>query len=365
LTTFALCDPRSAGPTEENEDVLELAALLHRARTKQAAPPSPEIRKKRLRVVVLRAVPASGGARRDLRVYFRLTRGEDFTLPPTRLSGGIVLRRAVPRDYLQRRDSDPHDAAPYWDEATRRASARDVDGAVRVLSSLLELRPRGESVRQVGYRLLALEKPALAARLLAAQVMRDPEEPANHRALAVSLSRSGRPVWAALHYEAALAQLGENKAGQSAVTAEYAALLSAAGDDDQLSTAVRTRFRARLEEIDPTPGQADLRVTATWSTPGAAVDLVVAGPDGKRTVALAPKGVVGRLGPSCYELPKASAGVCVIEVRLRRKLPGEAVETCVFVEVVRQASGAREQRRRYTILLRRAGETKAVAKVKF
>ena len=61
---------------------------------------------------------------------------------------------------------DRRNVSVYLKEAQRRSDADDVDGAVCVLSSIIEEYPsRGDALRLVGYRLLDLQQPAQAARL--------------------------------------------------------------------------------------------------------------------------------------------------------------------------------------------------------
>jgi hypothetical protein len=245
LTTFALCDPGAAAGAAGTADKLKLAEVLRRA---QAASPG-EGQTKRLRALLLAAV-RQAAHRRELMALFGLASGDDLTLPPVRLAGPLVRRDEVPAAYLAGRDRDPGAVRPYLDEAQRRVRAGDGDGAVRVLSSLLEQgAERGEAARLVSSRLLALDRPELAARLMLAEMVRDPEDPANHRGLAVSLSRSRRLLWAALHYQAALELFGRDRTQQAAVLDEYTGLLRSGSLDIRLPGPLRASFRIALGKV--------------------------------------------------------------------------------------------------------------------
>src|SRR5207249_584245 len=118
------------------------------------------------------------------------------------------------------------------EEAKRRAAAGDRDGAVRVLSSIVEEHAgRGEALRQVGYRLLDMKQPAHAARLFR-QVQADrPFEPHSYRDLARSLEDCDRFGLAAVQYEIILAGTWHNRFGaalKDVAREEYAHLMQEA-----------------------------------------------------------------------------------------------------------------------------------------
>src|SRR5262249_5086847 len=88
-------------------------------------------------------------------------REDDFELPPAGVRGAILHKADVPPGYLAERDKDRRNVAPYLVEARRRLDAGDSDGAVRVLSSVIEEYPeRSDALRLVGYRLLDLRQSA-------------------------------------------------------------------------------------------------------------------------------------------------------------------------------------------------------------
>ena len=108
---------------------------------------------------------------------------------------------------------------PYLEECQRRYNDGDVDGAVRVLSSIIEEHPsRGDALRLVGYRLLDMRQPALAARLFAQVLRQRPFEPHSFRDLARSLEDARRYPLAALLYESVLAGTWHNRFGEALKT---------------------------------------------------------------------------------------------------------------------------------------------------
>ena len=129
-----------------------------------------------------------------------------------RSPGRCVRKGDVPPEYLAARDADRRDVTAYLTEARRRADAGDADGAVRVLSSVIEEHPgRGDALRLVGYRLLDLKQPAQAARLFEQVQRQRPFEPHSYRDLARSLEESGKYGLAAVQYEIVLAGTWHNR----------------------------------------------------------------------------------------------------------------------------------------------------------
>src|SRR5262249_15682241 len=112
----------------------------------------------------------------------------------------------VPEAYLSARTADPRNVATYVAESRRRADAKDIEGAVRVLSSVAEQFPgRAEALRLVGYRLLNLKQPEHAVQLFKQGQRSRPLEPQSYRDLARSLEESGKFGLAAVQYEIVLA----------------------------------------------------------------------------------------------------------------------------------------------------------------
>jgi hypothetical protein len=90
-----------------------------------------------------------------LRRLFATLTDKDLALPESQIRGELITRKEVPPNYIADRDRDPRDVRTYLAESRRRAGLKDFDGAVRVLSSIIEENPtRDDALRLVGYRLL-------------------------------------------------------------------------------------------------------------------------------------------------------------------------------------------------------------------
>lgn len=299
--------------------------------------------------------------RRDIRPIVDLLPEKELTLPDVASAAPAVRPQAGLADLAYRAERKA--IAPYLAEADRRRQAGDVYAAVRCLGSLLEEHAgNAEVARLVSWHLLSMEQPAAAARQLADLLTQSPRDPATHRALAVALEECGRPIRAALHYEIALAQLGENAEWYAAVRDEFAHLLRKALRQGELSGALRSHFTIRLNELDRQP-PAGLRVTATWNVATSQVGLVVKGPDGKAQPAPALEaGTIGvQAGPRRVQVPKLLQGDYVVEVELAR---ASSPETVVTVQIARNAGSGRESIETKRVQLRQVGEKAIVATIK-
>src|SRR5262249_2979409 len=191
--------------------------------------------------------------------------------------GGRDWRAAAASAFLAAGGRGAKAVAPYFGGAERRAKAGQRGAAARCLCSLIEENPgSAEVARQVGYQLVAIGHAAIAARILDQVVRRTPADGEAHRARAMALEDSGRPARAALHYEVAMAQLGEH-AGYAALREELVQVLRRALGDMDLSRKLHSHFSIRLAELGKESGErepAELRVTVTWDAPGAEVQLV-------------------------------------------------------------------------------------------
>jgi hypothetical protein len=292
--------------------------------------------------------------------------------------GAILLAKDANKTYLQDRDKDRRAVGPYLTESQRRASADDIDGAVRVLSSVIEEHPsRGDALRLVGYRLMDLRKPALAAKLFGQVLRGRPFEPHSFRDLARSLEEAGQFPLSALCYEAVLAGTWHNRFGDAlkAVTREdYARVLAAGLSAGQLPQEQAAFFRDRLNKLGSTQ-PADLRVTITWNTDATDVDLHVLEPDRTRVMYSTPKSRSGGelsqdqtqgYGPERYQIRKAPKGEFTILVHNFRRNPNLlGGETHVNVTITRFAGTDQEKVMRRTVILSRDGEMVEVAKMRY
>jgi tetratricopeptide (TPR) repeat protein len=304
----------------------------------------------------------------------------DFELPELPLTGAILTAKEVPPAYLKAREANHRNVQTYLTEARRRREAKDFDGAVRVLSSVIEEYPtRGDALRLVGYRLLDLKQPAQAARLFR-QVQRSrPFEPHSYRDLARALEEDARYPLAALQYELVLSGTWHarfhNDALKVVVREEYARMMREAISLKAVNGKLANFFGERLEQMDSRSFQADLRVSISWNTDATDVDLWLIEPDGFKCYYQAPRSPSGGelsqdqtqgYGPERYQIAKAKPGTYVVKVHYfaanRNLLAGE---THVNVVVTRHAGTPEEMVERHTVILNHQGEEIEVCKINF
>jgi hypothetical protein len=321
----------------------------------------------------------TGTENADLKKMLDLLTEEDCALPVAPVKGAVLTKKDANADYLAARAKDRRAPHPYIDEAQRRYNDGDVDGAVRVLSTIIEENAgRGDALRLVGYRLLDLKQPAQAAGLFNRVLRSRPFEPHSFRDLARSLEDANRHPLAALMYEAVLAGTWHNRFGEAlkAVTREeYARLLRAAVKETKRPQKQRDFFAARLKGLASSEAPADLRVSITWNTDATDVDLHVVEPGGAKVYYQNTKSSAGGelspdqtrgYGPERYHIRRAPKG----EFRLYVHYYGEnrnllGGETHVSVTITRWAGTDKEKVERRTVILSRGGEMKLVEKLRY
>jgi hypothetical protein len=321
----------------------------------------------------------SGPQGAHVRKLLALLTEADFEAPAGAVAGALVRRADVGPDYLAGRARDRRAVEPYLAEARQRAGAGDVDGAVRVLSSIIEEHAgRGDALRLVGYRLLDLRQPAQAARLFGRVQRRRPFEPHSYRDLARALEQGGQYGLAAVQYEVVLAGTWHNRFGaslQAVAREEYAALMQDAIRRKAVKKELAEHFGERLEGMAAPQPRSDLRVTISWNTDATDVDLWVVEPDGTKVFYSKPKSPRGGelspdqtqgYGPERYRIADAGRGVYTVLVHYYRANPNLlGGETHVNVTVTRFAGSPQEVTERHTVLLKRENEQAEVCKVKF
>jgi hypothetical protein len=314
-----------------------------------------------------------------VRNLLALLKDEDFELPTASVAGALLKEKEADAGYLAGRKKDRRDVHPYLQESQRRSDAGDVDGAVRVLSSVVEEHAgRGEALRLVGYRLLALKQPAQAARLFARVQRQRPFEPHSYRDLARSLEDTGRFGLAAIQYEAVLAGAWHDRFHQAIkaiVTEEYVRLLRQAVRSGNLDRPLREHFERRAGTLSAGEGKADLRVTIGWNTDATDIDLWVIEPDGTKVFYQSPKSRSGGelsqdmtqgYGPERYQIAKAAPGEYRVIVHYFRANPNLlGAETHVEVTVTRNAGTADERVERRTVILQHQDQQVEVGRIKF
>ena len=305
---------------------------------------------------------------------------KDFELPPSAIHGAIVRKGDVPPAYLAERDKDRRNVNLYLKEAQRRADDGDLDGAVRVLSTVIEEHPgRGDALRLVGYRLLDMKQADQAAHLFTQVQRQRPFEPHSYRDLARSLEDSGLYGLAAIQYEIVLSGTWHarfhNDSLKQVVLEEYARMMQDAIRRKAVSKELAEHFGERLEHLSSPQPQSDLRVTISWNTDATDVDLWVIEPDGTKVFYSNRKSQSGGelsedqtqgYGPERYQVAKALPGEYKIIVHYFSANPNLlGGETHVNVMVTRFAGTPQETTERRTVVLKQKDEQVEVVKVKY
>jgi hypothetical protein len=320
-----------------------------------------------------------GRADASFRQLLALLTEADFELPESSIRGRLLEKTEVAPAYLLERERDPRNVATYLAEAKRRMAAKDSDGAVRALSSIVEEYPaRSDALRLVGYRLIDLKQPAAAARLFDQVQRQRPFEPHSYRDLARSLEECGKFGLAALQYEILMAGSWHTRFHQSIKTValeEYARMMREALRRKDVSASLKNHFGQRLARMNGAQSPSDLRVTISWNTDGTDVDLWVIEPDGTKCFyqhrqtqnggQLSQDETQG-YGPERYQIPHARPGIYTVLVHYFRANPNLLTgESHVQVAVTRKAGTPQETSERRTVILKRQDEQVEVCKVKF
>jgi hypothetical protein len=321
----------------------------------------------------------SGPQAEHVKKLLTLLGDADCELPKAAVQGVIVHANEVSSAYLARREHDPQSVNPYLDEARHRAGKQDIDGAVRALSSVVEVYPgRGDSLRLVGYHLLDLQQPAHAAQIFGRVLHQRPFEPHSYRDLARSLEACGKYGLAAVEYETILAGTWHARFRDSlkqVALEEYATMMRDALRRKAVTGKLAYLFGERLEKLDPSRAQADLRVTISWNTDATDVDLWVIEPDGEKCFYQHNKTKSGGelsqdmtqgYGPERYQIQKAQKGTYRIVVHYYSVNPNLlAGETHVNVTLTKFAGTPQETTERHTVILKQHGEEVEVCRVGF
>jgi hypothetical protein len=321
-----------------------------------------------------------GGTQGDhVKKLLALMADADFQLPQAMVTGKLLRKGDVAAEYLAARDTDPRNVNTYLDEARRRASKQDTEGAVRVLSSIIEEHPgRSDALRLVGYRLLDMQQPAHAAGLFERVERNRPFEAHSYRDLAHSLDACGKHGLAAIQYEIILAGTWHARFRDSlkqVALEEYATMMREAIRREAVTGKLADQFGERLEKLDTSKAQSDLRVTISWNTDATDVDLWVIEPGGEKCFYQHNKTKHGGelsqdmtqgYGPERYQVKKAQKGMYRVIVHYFSVNPNLlAGETHVNVTVTRFAGTPQETTKRHTVILKNHGEEVEVCRVGF
>ncbi|NPC69184.1 DUF2135 domain-containing protein [Corallococcus exiguus] len=229
--------------------------------------------------------------------------------------------------YRNARRENRDDVMIYEAVARRRAFSGDTWGAVRALSSPVELRPRdAEALRLVGYGLLALGQYPAAAELFEHVRLSRPFEAQAFLEEALALDAAGRYSEAARNYEIVLARPWKRHAEEMRTVASFHYARMLAGLERQprlaeVASVLRTR-RAGLRGPDGEGMFADARpidyqLTTHWNSDSTDIDLWVIEPDGEKCFYQHKETSLGGqlywditdgLGPELYHARKAAPG---------------------------------------------------------
>ncbi|RKH49461.1 DUF2135 domain-containing protein, partial [Corallococcus llansteffanensis] len=229
--------------------------------------------------------------------------------------------------YRKARQENRDDVMIYEAVARRRAFSGDTWGAVRALSSPVELRSQdAEALRLVGYGLLALGQYPAAAELFEHVRLSRPFEPQAFLEEALALDAAGRYSEAARNYEIVLARPWKRHGGEVRTVAgfHYARMLAGLERQSKLA-GVAAVLKARRVELPGPDGVAtfadaqpiDYQLTTHWNSDSTDIDLWVIEPNGEKCfyqhkdTRLGGKlywDITDGLGPELYHARKAAPG---------------------------------------------------------
>jgi tetratricopeptide (TPR) repeat protein len=306
---------------DEQVDLSDLEALRRREQDQE---------RERLQGLALDGVPGSGrevlrvlGAKQGelgSRLEAQPLRDEPYAGGEERLQAELAYRRA--------RRANKDDVKVYEAVARQRAFAGDTWGAVRALSSPVELRPKdAEALRLVGYGLLALGQYPAAAELFEHVRLNRPFEPQSYLEEALALDAAGRPAEAARDWEILLAGDWARHGEQTKTVAayHYGRMLAALAKHARLSGTEVEALEARRRELAKLvePGPIDYQLTLHWNSDATDIDLWVVEPSGERCSYRRMRTRLGGrlhwdvtdgLGPELYHARKAARGTYQVAV---------------------------------------------------
>ncbi|MDY7232241.1 VIT domain-containing protein [Hyalangium rubrum] len=230
-------------------------------------------------------------------------------------------------EYRKARRENRDDVLVYEAISRKRAFSGDTWGAVRALSSPVELRPKDpEALRLVGYGMLALGQYPAAAELFEHVRLNRPFEGQAYLEEALALDATGRYGEAARNYEIVLARSWARHPAEvkTAAAYHYARMLSALARHPRAEAAA-TALRNRVGELAKLEYQGaemnfqpiDYQLTTHWNSDSTDIDLWVIEPTGERCyyshrdTSLGGKlfwDITDGLGPELYHARKAAPG---------------------------------------------------------
>ncbi|WP_257454722.1 VIT domain-containing protein [Archangium lipolyticum] len=270
-------------------------------------------------------------------------RDSPYTGGEERLQAELAYRKA--------RRSNKDDVMVYEAVARKRAFAGDTWGAVRALSSPVELRPKdAEALRLVGYGLLALGQYPAAAELFEHVRLNRPFEPQSYLEEALALDAAGRPAEAARNWEIVLAGNWKRHGEQAKTVAayHYGRMLAALAKHPRLVGEMKVLESRRSElEGHARQGPIDYQLTTHWNSDGTDIDLWVVEPTGEKCFYKNKRTTLGGqlhwditdgLGPELYHAREAVTGTYFVVVHYYgNNSPRYAVPTALLLVSDRDA----------------------------
>lgn len=254
-------------------EAVDLAALETQARAELADPRAREPG------LSLDGVPAAG-----LALIEKLPTGRALApaLDSKREAGGPTRQRAE-RAFALERARNPDELMPFYGLSRARFAAGDALGALRAISSMVELRPGDcDALRLTAYVLLEQGEWRAAAALLSEVRRRRPFEVQAFLEEALALVQAGDLAGATRDYEIALARTwARHPEVLEAGRLQYAQLLSRVADDPAFELATRALAHERRLAVRRAPVMA-LQITLDWNVDDVDVDLLVTDPSGRQ-----------------------------------------------------------------------------------
>lgn len=279
------------------------------------------------------------------------------------------------KSYLKKRLHTANRYDAFVDEARLRLK-RDVGGAIRALSSIVELKPSDpRALRLVAYYLMGWKRPEEAAYLFLRVLQRRSFEPHAYRDVARTLVQMRRYLLAATLYEIVLKRTWHARFRniRTLLREEYALLIQEALRTLPAGSRHRSILRRRKSYLGLYVRRSKLRVTVTWNTDNTDVDLWVYEPDGStcsyrkrktRNGGHLLQDMTRGYGPERYAVYGGRAGTYRIQLRyFGHSSTVFGNETHVWVRIVKNAGTPQQKVIEKNSILKRVKSKVNVAKI--
>jgi hypothetical protein len=292
-----------------------------------------------------------------------------------RILNGLETKDRASMAYLQALVTGKGKIRTFVEEAHRRCRGLGRrDGAVRAFSTLLDLRPGDDGIRDtLAYKLMEWMLPGHAIPVLQVGLERRPFEPQPWLEMARAFDAAGKPGPAVVCYEVTCRGKWHRRFAhiQGVVREEYREFLLRS--KKEVAFPFRDLAQTRLGGLGGQSYAGVISVTATWNTDNTDVDLWVIEPGGEKCFYKRPRTSTGsRLssdlregyGPERYVAKKATSGeykVLAHYYRANRNRMGGA--TSVRLRVVIGAGTPQETQQVFTVVLDKSGEAREACRI--